>query len=64
MSGRIAKALSWICFHVMFRAHAQIMVQSDFVAFKLEWRTFVLGSSVVNVLPLLDFDLENLFFRQ
>lgn len=62
MSGRIAKALSWICFHVMFRVHAQIMVQSAFVAFKLEWRSFVLGSSVVNVLPLSDFDLEKTCF--
>lgn len=41
------------------------MVQSAFLAFKLEWRPFPVGSSVVNVLPLSDFDLEKkLFFRQ
>lgn len=62
MSVRIAKALSWICFHIMFRVLAQIMALPAFVAFKLEWRAFVLGSSVVNVLPLSDFDLEKTCF--
>lgn len=58
-------ALSWVCFQITFRVLSQIMVQPAFVAFELEWRTFALDSSVVNVLPLPDFDLEkNLFFRQ
>lgn len=39
-----------------------MMVQPAFVAFKLEWRTFALGSSAVNVLPLSDFDLEKTCF--
>lgn len=35
----------------------------SFSAFKLEWRTFLLGSSVVNVLALSDFDLEEVVFQ-
>lgn len=31
------------------------MGQSAFLDFKLEWRTFLLGSSIVNVLPPSDF---------
>lgn len=58
MSVRIAKALSWICFYITFRVLSQIMLQPAFAALELEWRTFALDSSVVNVLPLSDFDLE------
>lgn len=47
----------------MFRVLSQILVWPASVAFKLEWRTFVLSSSVVNVLPLSDFDLENIVFQ-
>lgn len=40
------------------------MVHSNFLAFKLGWRTFLLGSSVVNVLPLSDLDLEKVGFQR